>query len=137
MSQQNRPVITNGKIGVGSFGVGIMPDGTSDSLRVLIEPDGFHFIAYDFDDLVLSKILLESPKGNEYNLSFDNAGSLLVNGHKYTTPTNQNDEVIQGNKTYEGITSLTGGLLLSDAEGNEYSIVIGDDGKLNAIKEEN
>lgn len=135
MSQQIRPIITNGKTGVGNFGVGIMPDGTTDSLRILITPDGFHFKPTDFDDLVLSSLSFNSPKGTEFDLSFDDDGALLINGIKYTAPTNQDDEVIKGNKTYEGQTKLSGGLQLLSPNGTVFNVKVDDDGKLTTEKE--
>lgn len=129
-----RPMINNGKTGVGNFGVGIMPDGTSDTLRVIIKPDGFHFEAYDFDDLVLPSLSFESTKGTKYDLSFDD-GALLINGIKYTVPTNQEDEIIKGNKNYEGQTKLSGGLQLLSPNGTVFNVLVGDDGKLTSEKE--
>lgn len=137
MSQQVRPTITDGKTGVGSFGVAVMPDGTTDSLRTVIKPDGFHFEAYDFDDLILPSLKLQSPIGSEYTISFDDNGLILINGVKYVSPTNQNDEVINGNKQYEGTTTLKGGLILYDTSGNRYSVNINVDGQLIANKETN
>lgn len=135
MSQQVRPTITNGKTGVGSFGVAVMPDGTADSLRTVIKPDGFHFEAYDFDDLMLPSLKLQSPIGSKYTISFDDNGSLLINGVKYVSPTNQNDEVIKGNKNYEGQTKLSGGLQLLSPNGMAFNVVVDDDGKLTTEKE--
>ena len=135
MSKQIRPKITNGKTGIGNFGVGVMPDGTSDTLRVLIEPDGFHFEAYDFDDLVLPSIALQSPIGSEYRLSFDDTGALLINGVKYVVPTNQTDETIRGDKQFTGKTDLVGGLKLTSATGVAYDVVIDDNGVITTIKE--
>ena len=132
---QLRPTISNGKTGVGNFGVGIMPDGTSDTLRVLIKPDGFHFKAYDFDDLVLTSLSFESTKGNKYDLSFDDDGALQINGIKYTVPTNQGDENIKGNKNYEGQTKLSGGLQLLSPNGTVFNVKVDDDGKLITKKE--
>lgn len=137
MSQQVRPTITDGKTGVGSFGVAVMPDGTTDSLRTVITPDGFHFKAYDFDNLTLPSLKLQSSIGSEYTISFDDNGSLLINGVKYVSPTNQNDEVINGNKQYEGTTTLKGGLILYDTSGNRYSVKINTEGQLIANKETN
>ena len=133
---QLRPTILNGKIGVGNFGVGIMPDGTSDTLRVLIKPDGFHFEAYDFDDLVLPSLALESPIGSEYRLSFDDTGALLINGVKYVTPTNQMDEIIAGNKKFTGKTDLLGGLKLTSSTGVAYNVVVDDNGVITTTKEQ-
>lgn len=137
MSQQVRPTITDGKTGVGNFGVAVMPDGTTDSLRILITPDGFHFKATDFDDLTLPSLKLQSSISSEYAISFDDNGSLLINGVKYVSPTNQNDEVINGNKRYEGTTTLKGGLILYDTSGNRYSVKINTEGQLTANKETN
>lgn len=113
MSQQTRPTITNGKIGVGNFGIGIIPDGTSDTLRVLIKPDGFHFEAYDFDDLILPSLKLQSPIGSEYIISFDDNGSLLINGIRYVPKQ----------------------LKLSSPNGSVFRVVVDDDGKLTTEKE--
>ena len=137
MSQQVRPTITNGKTGVGNFGVGVMPDGTSNSLRILITPDGFHFKPTDFDDVVLPSLSFESTKGTKYDLSFDDDGALLINGVKYVSPTNQDDEVIKGNKNYEGQTKLSGGLQLLSPNGMAFNVVVDDDGKLTTEKEAN
>lgn len=131
-----RPTINNGKTGVGNFGVGIMPDGTADSLRVVIKPDGFHFESYDFDDLVLPSIALQSPIGSEYRLSFDDTGALLINGVKYVAPTNQTDETIAGDKQFTGKTDLVGGLKLTSATGVAYDVVVDDNGVITTIKEQ-
>lgn len=131
-----RPVINNGKTGVGNFGVAVMPDGTTDTLRVLIKPDGFHFEAYDFDDLVLPSIALQSPIGSEYRLSFDDTGALLVNGVKYVAPTNQMNETIAGNKKFTGKTDLLGGLKLTSATGVTYNVVVDDNGVITTTKEQ-
>lgn len=136
MSQQTRPTILNGKTGVGSFGVAVMPDGTADTLRVLIKPDGFHFEPYDFDDLVLPSIALQSPIGSEYRLSFDDTGALLINGVKYVAPTNQLDEIIAGNKKFTGKTDLLGGLKLTSATGVAYDVVVDDNGVITTTKEQ-
>lgn len=133
---QLRPTILNGKTGVGNFGVAVMPDGTTDTLRVLIKPDGFHFEAYDFDDLVLPSIALQSPIGSEYRLSFDDTGALLINGVKYVAPTNQMNETIAGNKKFTGKTDLLGGLKLTSATGVAYDVVVDDNGVITTIKEQ-
>lgn len=133
---QLRPTILNGKTGVGNFGVAVMPDGTTDTLRVLIKPDGFHFEAYDFDDLVLPSIALQSPIGSEYRLSFDDTGALMINGVKYVAPTNQMNETIAGNKKFTGKTDLAGGLKLTSATGIAYDIVVNDEGVITTTKEQ-
>lgn len=135
MSQQVRPTITNGKTGVGNFGVGVMPDGISDTLRVLIKPDGFHFEAYDFDDLVLPSIALHSPSGSQYTIGFDDTGALLINNMKYVAPTNNKDEAIAGNKIFTGLTSLDGGLQMTSSNGTRYKVVVDDAGALTTRKE--
>lgn len=112
---QLRPTILNGKTGVGNFGVAVMPDGTTDTLRVLIKPDGFHFEAYDFDDLVLPSIALQSPIGSEYRLSFDDTGALLINGVKFIPDTAP----------------------LVSPNGTRYKIVVDDTGALATKKETN
>lgn len=132
----SRPIITKGKTGIGNFGVGVMPDGTTDTLRVLIKPDGFHFEAYDFDDLVLPSIALQSPIGSEYRLSFDDTGALLINGVKYVAPTNQMNETIAGNKKFTGKIDLLGGLKLTSAAGVAYDVVVDDNGVITTIKEQ-
>lgn len=133
---QFRPTISNGKTGVGNFGVAIMPDGTTDSLRVVIKPDGFHFEAYDFDDLLLPSIALQSPIGSEYRLSFDDTGALLINGIEYVAPTNQTNETIAGDKKFTGKTDLLGGLKLTSATGVAYDVVVDDNGVITTIKEQ-
>ncbi|WEA52294.1 hypothetical protein PWO95_06520 [Weissella paramesenteroides] len=126
-----RPIITNGKTGIGNFGVGVMPDGTSDTLRILIKPDGFHFVPSDFEDLVLPSIVFDTPDGSKYNVSFNNDGKLLINGNELVLPTNQEDEVIGGNKTHTGLIKLEGGLQLSANE-KLYEISVDEEGNLKA-----
>ena len=128
----SRPIITKGRTGIGNFGVGVMPDGTSNTLRVLIKPDGFHFVPSDFDDLVLPRIVLDTSNGSKYDLSFNDEGELLINGNKLIASTNQNDETIAGNKTYTGLTNLKGGLRLTSPNGTIFNIQVDDDGKLNS-----
>ncbi|MGK4144525.1 hypothetical protein AB0X56_04460 [Weissella paramesenteroides] len=127
-----RPIITKGKTGIGNFGVGVMPDGTSNTLRVLIKPDGFHFVPSDFEDLVLPHIVFDTSNGSKYDLSFNDEGELLINGNKLIASTNQNDETIAGNKTYTGLTNLKGGLRLTSPNGTIFNIQVDDDGKLNS-----
>lgn len=112
---QLRPTISNGKTGVGNFGIGIMPDGTSNTLRVLIKPDGFHFEEYDFDDLVLPSIALHSPSGTQYTIGFDDTGYLLINGVKFISDTAP----------------------LVSPNGTKYKIVVDDTGVLTTVKETN
>ena len=126
----SRPTITKGKTGIGNFGVGVMPDGTSDTLRVLIKPDGFHFVPSDFDDLVLPRIAFDTPNGSKYYLSFNDAGELLINGRKLATSTNQEDEIIGGNKTHTGLMKLEGGLQLSSPNGSVFNVSVTDSGDI-------
>ncbi|MDF8366166.1 hypothetical protein G9406_00880 [Weissella paramesenteroides] len=128
----SRPIITKGKTGIGNFGVGVMPDGTSDTLRVLIKPDGFHFVPSDFEDVVLPRIVFDTPDGSKYDLSFNDDGELMINGNKLVTSTNQEDETIGGNKTHTGLMKLEGGLQISSPSGKTFSITVSDDGSLNA-----
>lgn len=131
-----RPTITeNAELAFAPFGAGIKPDGTDESMRILIEPDGFHFEAYDFDDLVLPSIALKSPIGSEYRLSFDDTGALLINGVKYIAPTNNKDESIAGNKIFTGLTSLDGGLQMTSQNGTKYKVVVDDEGVVTTRKE--
>lgn len=79
-----RPTITeNAELAFAPFGAGIKPDGTDESMRIVIKPDGFHFEAYDFDDLVLPSIALHSPGGSHYVIGFNDTGDLLINGIKF------------------------------------------------------
>lgn len=132
-----RPIITNGKTGIGNFGVGVMPDGTSSTLRVLIKPDGFHFVPSDFEDVVLDNISFKSLSGNEYTLAFNDQGGLLVNGLPLVMKTNEEDEVILGNKTFENTLKLNNGLQLMNNDGVLYSISIDTTGNLKTEKVEN
>ncbi|QAT27272.1 hypothetical protein EQZ98_03650 [Leuconostoc mesenteroides] len=125
---------------VSALGIGkaiyAAPDGNKETARLLIAADGFHFKPTDFDDLVLPNLSFNSPKGTKYDLSFDDDGALLINGIKYTAPTNQEDEIIKGNKNYEGQTKLSGGLQLLSPNGTVFSVTVDDDGKVTAEKEE-
>lgn len=127
----SRPTITKGKIGIGNFGVGVMPDGTSNTLRVLIKPDGFHFVPSDFEDVLLPRIVFDTPNGSKYDISFNDDGELLVNGNELVATTNQEDETIGGNKKHTGVMELEGGLQLVD-NGKTYSVSIDEDGNLKA-----
>lgn len=136
--KKKRPEIVEN---VSALGIGkaiyAAPDGNKETARLLIAADGFHFKPTDFDDLILPSLSFESAKGTKYDLSFDDDGALLINGVKYTAPTNQSNETIKGNKTYEGTTTLKGGLILYDTSGNRYSVNINVDGQLTANKETN
>lgn len=130
--QMSRPIITKGKTGIGNFGVAVMPDGTSDTLRVLIKPDGFHFVSSDFDDLVLPSVVFGSSNGTKYTLSFNDSGELLINDSVFTATTNQGDEIIAGNKTHMGSLIAKGGLELVSSSGKLFSVTVDDNGTLTA-----
>ncbi|MBZ5971581.1 hypothetical protein [Leuconostoc gasicomitatum] len=108
---------------VSALGIGkaiyAAPDGNKETARLLVAADGFHFKPTDFDDLVLPNLSFNSPKGTKYGLSFDDDGSLLINGVKY----------------YEGKTKFSGGLQLLSPNGTVFHIVVDDDGKLTTEKE--
>lgn len=122
---------------VSALGIGkaiyAAPDGNKETARLLIAADGFHFKNSDFDDLKLLSLSLLSPTGSVFSISFDDNGDLLVNGKVYTTPTNQSDETIKGNKTYEGNTRLSGGLIINSS-GNNYEISVDENGNVKATK---
>lgn len=126
---------------VSALGIGkaiyAAPDGNKETARLLIAADGFHFKPTDFDDLVLPNLFFESTKGTKYDLSFDDNGALLINGTKYTVPTNQDNETIKGDKTYEGQTKLPGGLQLLSPNGTVFNVMVDDDGKLTTEREVN
>lgn len=132
----SRPIITKGKTGVGNFGVAVMPDGTTDTLRVLIKPDGFHFVPSDFDDLVLPHIVFDTPDGSKYDLSFSDDGELLINGTKLVASTNQEDETIGGNKTYTNNINVNGQLTLA-SNGKQYIVSVDENKNLiaNEVKQ--
>lgn len=111
------------------------PDGNKETARILVAADGFHFKNSDFDDLKLLSLSLLSPAGSTFSISFDDNGSLLVNGVKYVAPTNQEDETIKGNKAYEGKTNLKGGLQLLSPNGTVFNVLVDDEGKLTTEKE--
>jgi hypothetical protein len=132
----SRPIITKGKTGIGNFGVGVMPDGTSDTLRLLIKPDGFHFEPSDFEDLVLPHIVFDTPDGSKYDLSFSDDGELLINGTKLVASTNQEDETIGGNKTYTNNINVNGQLILA-SNGKQYIVSVDENKNLiaNEVKQ--
>lgn len=109
------------------------PDGEKETARLLIAADGFHFKNSDFDDLKLLSLSLSSPTGSVFMISFNDDGKLLVNGNEYVSQTNQDDEKVNGNKTYTGVTRLSGGLILSSL-GVEYQISVDSAGNVQATK---
>ena len=129
-----RPVL---KEKVSALGIGkaiyAAPDGIKETARLLIAADGFHFKNSDFDDLKLLSLSMTSPTGSTFSISFDDNGNLLINGRLYTMPTNQSDETIRGNKTYEGQINLSGGLVINSS-GNNYEILVDENGNLKATK---
>lgn len=122
---------------VSALGIGkaiyAAPDGNKETARLLVAADGFHFKNSDFDDLNLLSLSMLSSTGNTFSISFDDNGDLLVNGKVYTTPTNQSDETIKGDKTYEGQTNLSGGLIINSS-GNDYEISVDENGSVKATK---
>lgn len=110
------------------------PDGDKEDARMLVGADGFHFTESDFDDFSFSKITLSSSE-NQYDLSFNDVGTLLINGTEYVSPTNQSDEEINGNKTFNGRAKLSGGAQLASPNGATFNITVDDDGNLKAEKE--
>ncbi|MFT9314050.1 hypothetical protein [Leuconostoc pseudomesenteroides] len=122
---------------VSALGIGkaiyAAPDGNKETARLLVAADGFHFKNSDFDDLKLLNLSLLSPTGSTFSISFDDNGNLQVDGKVYTTPTNQSDEIIKGNKTYEGNTRLSGGLIINSS-GNNYEISVDENGNVKATK---
>lgn len=126
---------------VSALGIGkaiyAAPDGEKQIARLLVAADGFHFKNSDFDDLKLLSLSMLSPTGNTFSISFDDNGTLLINGIKYTAPTNQGNETIKGNKTYEGKTKLSGGLQLLSPNGAVFSVAVDDEGNLTTEKEVN
>ena len=124
---------------VSALGIGkaiyAAPDGDKNNARLLLAADGFHFRQSDFSDFEFNNIVIASSIGEKYNISFGDDGSLLINGVKYTAPTNQDDETIKGNKNYEGQTKLSGGLQLLSPNGTVFNVMIDDDGKLTTEKE--
>ncbi|ORI79586.1 hypothetical protein [Leuconostoc mesenteroides] len=122
---------------VSALGIGkaiyAAPDGEKQTARLLVAADGFHFKNSDFDDLKLLSLSMLSPTGNTFSISFDDNGDLLVNGKVYATPTNQSDETIKGNKTYEGNTRLSGRLIINSS-GYNYEISVDENGNVKATK---
>ena len=124
---------------VSALGIGkaiyAAPDGDKNNARLLLAADGFHFRQSDFSDFEFTNIVIATNVGEKYNISFDDKGQLLINGTPFTTPTNQNDEVISGNKELTGKTKLSGGLQLLSPNGTVFNVKVDDDGKLTTEKE--
>ena len=127
-----RPVLEDK---VSALGIGkaiyAAPDGDKNNARLLLAADGFHFRQSDFSDFKFNNIVLTSKVGEEFSISFDDNGKLLINGAPFTAPTNQNDEVIAGNKTHTGLVKLDGGLQLVSND-KTYKILVDEDGNLRA-----
>ena len=126
---------------VSALGIGkaiyAAPDGDKNNARLLLAADGFHFRQSDFSDFKFNNIVLTSNVGEEYSISFDDNGQLLINGVPFTTPTNQGNEVITGNKELTGQTMLSGGLQLVSPNGTVFNISVDDSGLLNAKEVKN
>ena len=122
---------------VSALGIGkaiyAAPDGDKNNARLLLAADGFHFRQSDFSDFEFNNIVITSSVGEKYNISFGDDGQLLINGLHYTAPTNQSDETIRGNKTYEGQINLSGGLVINSS-GNNYEILVDENGNVKANK---
>ena len=121
---------------VSALGIGkaiyAAPDGDKNNARLLLAADGFHFRQSDFSDFKFNNIVLTSKVGKEYSISFDDNGQLLINGTPFTVPTNQGNEVIEGNKELTGQTKLSGGLQLVSPNGTFFNVHVNDDGSLNS-----
>ncbi|MCS9983691.1 hypothetical protein EFL35_01590 [Weissella paramesenteroides] len=119
---------------VSALGIGkaiyAAPDGDKNNARLLLAADGFHFRQSDFSDFEFNNIIITSSVGEKYNISFGDDGQLLINGAPFTVPTNQNDEVIAGNKELIGQTRLSGGLQLVSPNGTFFNVDVNDDGSL-------
>lgn len=128
-----RPVLEE-KISALGIGKAIYaaPDGDKNNARLLLAADGFHFKQSDFLDFKFNNIVLTSKVGEEFSISFDDNGKLLINGVPFTAPTNQGNEVIAGNKELTGETKLSGGLQLVSPNGLIFSIQVDDSGNLKA-----
>ena len=128
-----RPVLEE-KISALGIGKAIYaaPDGDKNNARLLLAADGFHFRQSDFSDFKFNNIVFTSKVGEEYNISFDDNGQLLINGVPFTAPTNQGNELIAGNKELTGETKLSGGLQLVSPNGLIFSIQVDDSGNLKA-----
>ena len=124
---------------VSALGIGkaiyAAPDGDKNNARLLLAADGFHFRQSDFSDFKFNNIVLTSKIGEEYSISFNNNGQLLINGVLFTLPTNQGNEVIEGNKELTGQTKLSGGLQLTSPNGTNFKLIVNDDGTLSTEKE--
>ena len=120
---------------VSALGIGkaiyAAPDGDKNNARLLLAADGFHFRQSDFSDFKFNNIVLTSKLGEEYSISFNDKGQLLINDTPFTAPTNQDNEVIAGNKELTGQTKLSGGLQLVSPNGAIFNIHVDDDGSLN------
>ena len=126
---------------VSALGIGkaiyAAPDGDKNNARLLLAADGFHFRQSDFSDFKFNNITLTSKVGEEYNISFDDSGQLLIDGVIFTAPTNQGNEKIAGNKELTGQTKLSGGLQLVSSNGSIFNIQVDDTGNLKASNIDN
>lgn len=131
-----RPLLIEG---ISSLGNGkaiyAAPDGDKENARMLLSADGFHFKKSDFEDFPFEEVGLISPDGHRYDVSFDDVGTLLINGIKYTLPTNQSNENIEGDKTFNGRTKLSGGTQILSPNGVVFNIIVDEEGNLKAKKE--
>ena len=133
-----RPAL-EGKVSALGIGKAIYaaPDGDKNNARLLLAADGFHFRQSDFSDFKFNNIVLTSKVGEEYSISFDDEGQLLINGVLFTAPTNQGNEVINGDKELNGQIKLSGGLQLVSSSGLTFNVQVDDAGNLKTSRVEN
>ncbi len=99
---------------VSAIGVGkaiyAAPDGDKINARLLIAADGFHMLPCDFEGLSLESLSFSTVSGNQYVISFDDSGNMLINGNR---------------KEME----------LKSPNGTKFIISVDDEGNLKATKE--
>lgn len=99
---------------VSAIGVGkaiyAAPDGDKVNARLLVAADGFHMLPCDFEGLLLESLSFATMSGNQYVISFDDSGNMLINGKR--------KEV--------GLTS---------PNGTKFIVSVDDEGNLKATKE--
>ncbi|MCK8605131.1 hypothetical protein LNP18_03330 [Leuconostoc citreum] len=96
-------------IGVGKA-IYAAPDGDKINARLLIAADGFHMLPCDFEGLSLESLSFSTVSGNQYVISFDDSGNMLINGNRKET-------------------------ILTSPNGTKFTVSVDDDGKLTAEKE--
>lgn len=96
-------------IGVGKA-IYAAPDGDKINARLLIAADGFHILPCDFEGLSLESLFFSTVSGNQYVISFDDSGNMLINGNRKET-------------------------ILTSPNGTKFTVSVDDDGNLKATKE--